>query len=88
MLESLISYSGADYIFNISSNTGTTQNQIVDFVHEIVPDVSVKYLPRRSVDVPQIILDNTRIRKLYPFECLSIKKGIKRYYEYLIKTEK
>lgn len=83
MLETLISYSGVDCIFNISSNTGTTQNQIVNFVREIVPDVSIKYLPKRSVDVPQIILDNTRIRKLYPFKCLPIQKGIERYYEYL-----
>ena len=61
MLGSLIEYKGSREIFNISSQKGVSQNEILKILHKLIPDIKVEYLPYRTVDVPKIILDNTNI---------------------------
>jgi len=84
MLAALLKYKGNEKIFNISSGIGTSQNEIVKIVRNLIPDISVSYLPARSVDVPDIILDNSKIISVVGNRILSIKNGIEKYYEYLI----
>ena len=83
MLYALIEYHGDIEVFNLSSNTGVSQNDIVDILKQIDPAVKVTYKPGRSVDAKKIILDNSRIRSICDFEMVSIEEGIKRYYEYI-----
>ena len=83
MLYALIDYHGEIEVFNLSSNTGVSQNDIVDILKRIVPDVQVAYKPGRSVDAKKIILDNTRIHSICDFEMMPIEEGIKRYYTYI-----
>ena len=83
MLYALIEYHGDTEVFNLSSNTGVSQNDIVDILKQIDPAVKVAYKPGRSVDAKKIILDNSRIRSICDFEMVSIEEGIKRYYDYI-----
>ncbi|MCQ2516067.1 MAG: NAD-dependent epimerase/dehydratase family protein [Saccharofermentans sp.] len=82
MLRVVANYNGPERIFNISSCTGISQNEIVDIVREIDSDVRFEYKPSRSVDVKKMILDNSRIKTIYCEPLVDIKEGILRYYEY------
>ena len=84
MLASLIKYPGPEAIFNMSSNRGTTQKEVIQIIKQMVPNVRIKYLPARPVDVSQIVLDNQKIMKLVNAPCISIEDGIKKYYNYLL----
>lgn len=88
MLAALMGYKGQTEVFNISSNSGTSQNEIIQILHKIFPDIKVEYLPARTVDVPQIILDNSRIMEIYTHNYLDIKSGILKYYQYLTTFQK
>ena len=83
MLYALIDYHGEYEVFNLSSNTGVSQNDIIEILKGILPEVKVAYKPARSVDAKKIILDNTRIRTICPIEMMPIQEGIRKYYEYI-----
>lgn len=85
MLETLIRYKGAEEVFNVGSGQGTSQNEILTVIKEMIPNIKTKYLPARSVDVPQIILDNQKIMSLYQKKCISLQRGVREYYFYLKK---
>lgn len=87
MLYSLLDYKGSDPVFNISSNCGSSQNDIINILQNLIPDISVKYLPARPVDVPAIVLDNSKILSLCKERCLEIDEGIEKYYNFLVKKE-
>lgn len=84
MLYALMDYHGETEVFNLSSNTGTTQNHIVDIIKNISPEVQVVYKPGRSVDAKKIILDNTRIRSICNFDMVPLEDGILKYYNYIM----
>ena len=83
MLYALIEYHGPHEVFNLSSNTGASQNDIVEILKKLSDEVKVKYLPARTVDAKKIILDNQRIRSVCDFEMVSIEEGIQKYYDYI-----
>ena len=88
MLETLIDYQGDEEVFNLSSNEGISQNQVVEVLKEIDKSLSVEYKDARSVDVKKIVLDNTKIKTIYHDEMVSFKDGIKAYYTFLINNKK
>lgn len=79
MLYALAGYEGGEMIFNVSSGTGYTQNEIIRIVEKKVGTVSYVYKEARSVDVPEIILDNTKIKSICPAELVTIEEGITAY---------
>lgn len=83
MLYALIEYHGEFEVFNLSSNTGVSQNDIVEIIKGLLPEVNVEYKPGRSVDAKKIILDNSRIHTICDFQLLSIEEGIQKYHEYI-----
>ena len=83
MLYALIDYHGPHEVFNLSSSTGASQNDIVEILKKLSGDVKVSYLPGRTVDAKKIILDNQRIRSVCEFEMISIQEGIQKYYDYI-----
>ena len=83
MLGNLAEYEGEETVFNVSSATGTSQNEIISIVKEIDDSVSCVYKPGRSVDVRKIILDNSKIMSVSPVELMGIKDGIRSVYNYL-----
>lgn len=83
MLYKLIDYKGEYEVFNLSSNTGTSQNEIVDAIKKMEPKLEIKYLPARNVDAKKIILDNSRIMEIGDFDLTELHIGIRNYYEYI-----
>lgn len=83
MLYALIDYKGKYEVFNLSSNTGTSQNQVIEVIRQLEPELTVSYLPARNVDARKIILDNTRILELTGLEIMGLKEGICNYYRYI-----
>lgn len=85
MLYALIDYHGEFEVFNLSSNTGTSQNDVVNILRHITSEVTVNYLPARTVDAKKIVLENNRIRAICAFPLVTPEEGIRRYYEYIQK---
>lgn len=83
MLIDLFEYDGEYDTFNISSGIGTTQNEIIEIVRKMGYKPEVIYTESRTVDVRAIVLDNTRIMKIYNRKITSIEEGIKIYAEML-----
>lgn len=83
MLYNLSNYHGEETVFNISSGVGTSQNEILSILKNRA-SLSVTYTEERSVDVKRIILDNTKIMSLEPFQLTSIETGINKYYDSIV----
>ena len=82
MLVTLADYDGEERVFNLSSGTGASQNEIIDIVKKIDGNVRFEYKPARSVDVRKIILDNSKIRSLYKDDLVGLEEGIRSVYDY------
>lgn len=87
MIFSLINYNGEKEVFNISSNEGVTLNRIIQEIKDLGLNPKVIYKDSRSVDVPKVILDNSRIESIHQMKIRSFKEGIKEYYSYLCSYE-
>lgn len=87
MLYSLSMYEGREVIFNISSGVGASQNEIISIVRNIIGKVSVNYKAARSVDVPKLILDNSKIREIDSHALIGLSSGISNYYSHLKNTK-
>lgn len=86
MLYAMIDYHGSEEVFNLSSNHGTSQNDVLKIIKELSPSVFVKYLPGRNVDAKKIVLDNTRIKQIADFDLIEIEEGMQRYYKYILEN--
>ena len=87
MLYRLASYDGSVEVFNLSSNVGTSQNDVLEIIKNIIPDVDIQYTVGRSVDASKIILSNERIMKLVDFNLVEVSTGIRNYYEYILQNQ-
>lgn len=59
-----VGYSGENSVFNISSGTGTSLNDLLDLIgKELGMAVERRYLPGRAFDVPVSVLCNARAEK-------------------------
>lgn len=57
-------YSGVEKIFNIGSGVGTSVNQIIDDIKQVLNiDIDVNYIASRPVDVPVNILDVEKYKR-------------------------
>ena len=83
MLTALMEYEGPEEIFNLSSGTGTSQNQIIGFAKKWIPDLKVRYLDSRSIDADTIVLDNTKIHEICGIKPVNIFEGMYSYLQYL-----
>ncbi|MBQ4058648.1 MAG: NAD-dependent epimerase/dehydratase family protein [Lachnospiraceae bacterium] len=76
-------YKGEESVFNVSSGIGISQNEIIDVIRGLGLNVEVTYQEKRSVDVRQIILDNTKIKSLFNLKLTTFDEGVQEYLEYL-----
>lgn len=83
MLGCLIEYSGEEDTFNISSGTGTSQNEVIEIIKKMGFSPEVVYKEKRSVDVRKIILNNTRIHNIWQKKPIDLETGMRIYYKYL-----
>ena len=70
-------------VINISSGVGTSLNQIVSIIQELNGEMDVCYKEARSVDLREVVLDNTRLRDLIKKPLCDIGVGIEKYYYYI-----
>lgn len=59
-----VGYSAGEGCFNISSGTGTSLNQLIDILEEVLgKPIERRHLPGRSFDVPASVLSNDLARR-------------------------
>ncbi|MGF0143420.1 NAD-dependent epimerase/dehydratase family protein [Sharpea azabuensis] len=85
MLCSLIEYDGDEEVFNLSSNEGMSLNDIIEEIKLLGLNPNVVYKPARSVDVPIVILDNSKIMKVHSMKIRTFREGLKLFYHHLVK---
>lgn len=85
MLIMLLEYEGEFDTFNLSSNIGTSQKNVIEMIQKLGLEPQVEYLLARSVDAKKIILSNQRIMKIYNRSIIQVNEGIELYYQWLQK---
>lgn len=70
-------------IINISSGVGISLNQIVSIIKELNGKVEVQYKAARSVDLKEVVLDNTKLSSIMQGPLCGLSTGIKKYYHYV-----
>jgi UDP-glucose 4-epimerase len=80
-----VSYSGAKSCFNISSGAGTSLNELIGMLEDVIgKPVEVRYLPGRPFDVPVSVLSNDLARdELEWTPSVSMRDGIARTAEWM-----
>lgn len=67
---------------NIGSGEGYSINEIISILKDIVTEeVQVEYVASRQGDVSSVILDITKLESLIDFHPISLREGIKRFYQ-------
>jgi UDP-glucose 4-epimerase len=76
----VLDYEGETKIFNISSGTGYTVNQVIEMVQVIIGGYpEVIYDPADAYDVPVNILDNSRAKQTLDWSpTLKLEEGLRR----------
>jgi UDP-glucose 4-epimerase len=76
----VLDYEGETKIFNISSGTGYTVNQVIEMVQAIIGGYpEVIYDPADAYDVPVNILDNSRAKQTLDWSpTLKLEEGLRR----------
>lgn len=73
---------------NIGSGTGYSINQIIDIFENLIGhEIKVEHVEARKDDVPQMILDITRLHNFVKHDNISLEEGIKQFYKYMKNTE-
>ena len=90
IIRAFINMNVENKIINIGSGKGTSLNQIIKYLGQILNiNIEVAYKDKRNIDVDKIILDTTMMRSLINVTPISLEEGIKKYINYLkIKIEK
>jgi UDP-glucose 4-epimerase len=80
-----LEYSGTKNCFNISSGSGTSLNDLVDMLEDVIGSaLEVRYLPGRLFDVPISVLSNDLARaELKWTPSITIRDGIARTAEWM-----
>lgn len=83
MLYTMIYYKGDLEVFNLSSNVGKSQNEILKELKRLEPELEISYKPARNVDAKRIVLDNSRILSICDMEITEFEQGFRKYYNYV-----
>ena len=75
-----VAYSGSKSVFNISSGSGTSLNELITILEEILnKPIEPHYLPSRPFDVPVSVLSNDLAGvELHWSPSISMREGIER----------
>jgi UDP-glucose 4-epimerase len=74
-------------VYNLGFGTGHSLNQILDLVRKTSrKNLTVTYKEQRDFDVPEIVLDCTRIKNDIPWRPeIELAEGIEKLWRYLSK---
>jgi len=70
-------------VINISSGQGTSMKEILAIIEELHGNLRIQFKEARSVDLQEVVLDNSQMRDIIKKPLYGIKVGIERYYHYL-----
>ncbi len=70
-------------ILNIGSGRGYSINEILTIIRKEIKDFQLKYMDKRKVDVPYLILNIDKLKTILDINFISIEKSIKKTYEWL-----
>lgn len=78
----------APRVFNIGSGRGVSLNELVKILGQIAGrPAQVTYTPARKADVPQIVLDISRIRTHLGWEPkISMEQGLRRTWDWIVSS--
>lgn len=83
MIYAILNYDGNEDTFNVSSNEGISQNDVINELRKIGYNPQVNYMDKRSVDVSKIVLNNEKIKEIIEDEIIKFSDGISMYIDYL-----
>ncbi|NOU00027.1 MAG: NAD-dependent epimerase/dehydratase family protein [Gallionella sp.] len=80
-----VEYSGVTSVFNISSGSGTSLNELISMLEQVLgQSIERRYLPGRPFDVPVSVLSNELARKELRWSpSISMPEGIARTAEWM-----
>jgi UDP-glucose 4-epimerase len=80
-----VEYSGPKSVFNISSGSGTSLNELIVMLEDVLgKSIERRYLPARPFDVPVSVLSNDLARaELHWTPSTSMREGIARTAEWV-----
>ena len=80
-----VEYSGPKSVFNISSGSGTSLNELIGLLEDVLgKPIERRYLPARPFDVPVSVLSNTLARaELHWTPSVPMREGIARTAEWM-----
>lgn len=83
----IILSSEVNQIYNIGSGIGYSINDIIEIINKnSLNKLNVKYITKRKVDTPKIILDTTKFKNNFSIKSVSIEEGIKCFLNYALNT--
>ncbi len=87
-LVSAIDYTGETDVFNLGSGLGTSLNELVDAISEVVlRPVKVVYKPARSLDVPASVLDISLISSVLGWTPqVDLLEGLRHTKDFLLES--
>ncbi len=77
LIEKIVNYEGNEDVFNLSTNIGYSQNQIINMVESLGYDIKKKYVESREGDINKAVIDNSLIRKLFGYEPMKMEEALK-----------
>lgn len=81
-LTELIRIGAKNEVINIGSGKGYSVNEIIQKLRDLVnEDIKVEYTPGRVVDVPSLVLDNSKLKSIISFSHTPIKVGITKFFK-------
>lgn len=77
----IIKLGGDNEIYNIGTGTGYSVSEVINIITKCIDEkIKVKYVDARSVDVPSVILDVTKLHAIIKPDYLSLEEGIKAFF--------
>lgn len=83
-IEKLIENNISNQTFNIGSGRGYSITEVLEILQNVSgKELRIEHIPSRKNDVPEFILDISRINSFIPCKQISLEDGIKRFYNYV-----
>lgn len=83
LIEKIIADNNTHEIYNISTNVGASQNDIIEIIRGHGLDLSVVHTDKRVGDIARAVVSNEIVRKEYGFSPMSLSDSIAEYIRYL-----
>lgn len=83
MLCDVLAHDGEVRVFNIGTGEGVSQRQVVEVLKEHIPGAAVNFLPGRTVDKKETVLDIACYKKKFSFTPRNFSEGFQKYFVWL-----